>query len=104
MVISLYSFVVLAFDLQPLLQASVRGKELQGSHIVIDIIITFYAAWRNPDISTAVNKYDSVKLKGMSRCSRCSAETVQTYSCQHTSNEELCVNCYQEIHWLLNKF
>jgi hypothetical protein len=74
MVISLYSLEILAFDLQALFARKIiclplEVKKLQGSHIVIDIIITFYATptelltcflrQETLMISTAVNKYDS---------------------------------------------
>ena len=47
MVISLHCLEVLAFDLQSLFAREIaclplEVKKLQGSHIVIDIIITFY--------------------------------------------------------------
>lgn len=32
------------------------------------------------------------------RCRKCGKDVDRTFSCEHTSNEELCVYCYQELH------
>lgn len=37
----------------------------------------------------------------MTKCTRCGIEVDKTYSCVHTDDKETCVECYQEIHWLL---
>jgi hypothetical protein len=36
-------------------------------------------------------------------CSRCGTEADRTLSCIHTDDEEVCVECYQQIHWLLTE-
>ncbi len=35
------------------------------------------------------------------RCSRCGADTEKVYPCDHTEGNDMCKECYQEIHWLL---
>jgi hypothetical protein len=35
-------------------------------------------------------------------CSRCRVENTITYSCEHTNEKQMCKECYQYIHWLLN--
>ena len=39
----------------------------------------------------------------MDKCAKCGIETSNTnyYSCEHTGNEIMCTECYQEIHWHL---
>ena len=38
----------------------------------------------------------------MKICSRCRIENTITYSCEHTNEKQMCTECYQYIHWLLN--
>ena len=38
----------------------------------------------------------------MNICSRCRVENIITYSCEHTNEKQMCKECYQYIHWLLN--
>ena len=35
-------------------------------------------------------------------CTRCQLETDKIYLCDHTNGKEMCTECYQEIHWLIN--
>lgn len=37
-------------------------------------------------------------------CSRCGVDAGDgTLSCIHTEGEEVCIGCYQQIHWLLTE-
>jgi hypothetical protein len=40
----------------------------------------------------------------LSKCIRCGIETPSAYyyCCEHTNEEEMCTECYQEIHWRLS--
>ena len=36
-------------------------------------------------------------------CYRCGADSDITYACDHTGERKMCTECYQFIHWALNK-
>jgi hypothetical protein len=46
--------------------------------------------------------YFSIVHTLMNICSRCRVENMITYSCEHTNEKQMCKECYQYIHWLLN--
>lgn len=35
----------------------------------------------------------------MTTCVKCSQDSNKTYNCEHTLNEEYCVECYTELHY-----
>ncbi|MGI0019782.1 MAG: hypothetical protein ACREAY_04875 [Nitrososphaera sp.] len=39
----------------------------------------------------------------MTVCTGCNTESDRTLNCAHTEGHEVCVECYQQIHWLLTE-
>jgi len=39
----------------------------------------------------------------MSTCTKCGQEVKKTHNCEHTDEKEYCVDCYTELHYLLNR-
>ena len=39
----------------------------------------------------------------MTACAKCNAEADRTLSCIHTEEREVCIECYQQIYWLLTE-
>jgi len=39
----------------------------------------------------------------MTTCNKCEKETTQTYQCDHTNEQEFCVECYTELHYYLTE-
>jgi hypothetical protein len=36
-------------------------------------------------------------------CNRCHIGHEVTYACEHTEQKEMCVECYQYVHWRINR-
>lgn len=39
----------------------------------------------------------------MPLCARCGQETTKIYCCEHTDEQEFCVECYTELHYYLTE-
>ncbi|MGI0018823.1 MAG: hypothetical protein ACREA1_08940 [Nitrosotalea sp.] len=39
----------------------------------------------------------------MTSCVKCSQDATKTYNCEHTNDEEYCVECYTELHYYLTE-
>lgn len=39
----------------------------------------------------------------MPLCTKCKSETDRVLACVHTDEQEVCIECYQQIHWLLTE-
>jgi hypothetical protein len=67
--------------------------------------IILYIKLRKIIIIKIINKWVTHVLAlawyHLDKCIRCGIETSNTsfYSCEHTKEEKMCTECYQEIHW-----
>lgn len=55
--------------------------------------------------STANDNLDTqgISLLVMQTCSKCGKESKKTYDCEHTHDQEYCVECYTELHYYLTE-
>lgn len=72
---------------------SIRYSNWESIDFLVHFLTIDHTLWKDFNIV--------VKWIYMIKCSRCAADSVEPYSCQHTNEMKLCSECYQEIHWLL---
>lgn len=42
-------------------------------------------------------------VKIMTRCTKCGNDVSKTYDCEHTLDEDYCVECYTELHYYITE-